>query len=139
MKKSSSPSSFRACAAAILLLFAFRVAAVDPLPPELERASPAAQAAWWDKMGRDSERDKIEVGKKRYEQRLAFKQTMMSHLQADAQARRDEILNVQSVGADTGEALPASGTMRNVILFGLIFGTAAYLVRRRLMNTEAAE
>ena len=122
--------------ALILLLFVLRSAAVDPLPPELENASPAAQAAWWDKLGRDSQRDKIEVGQKRFDQRLAFKQSLMTHVQADAKARRDEILIAQTGFVEVGGSVsPPNGREYGLIAL-LILIVGALLVRRHMLNAK---
>jgi HPt (histidine-containing phosphotransfer) domain-containing protein len=75
----------------VLLAAALPVFAIDPLPPEIERASPQVQAAYRDRVGREALRQKLLVGRQRYEQRREFKRTLNDNLRQEAHSRQEAI------------------------------------------------
>jgi hypothetical protein len=121
-----------------LMLIATRVAAIDPLPLELENAPLDVQAAWRDQMGRESERQKLQMGKEHYDKRLAFKQALMTHFQEEVAARRDTILKTTLPPA-IDELGVVSNTTRNVVIALLLLTWLGYIVRRRLVNATSDE
>ena len=86
--KTSGKSKLRlVLAAGFILAFSPCLRAIDPLPAELENAPLEVQAAYRDKVARESEAQKLEVGRQRYAQKMAFKQALADNIQAEAATR----------------------------------------------------
>ena len=77
--------------AVFLTLTALPAFAVDPMPEEIEKASQEVQDAWIQKRAEESLEQKIEVGKRRFEERKQLKKEWAQHLRASADFRREEL------------------------------------------------
>jgi hypothetical protein len=103
-------SGLTALAAVALLaaLLSSAPAAVN-FPPELQNASQEQKLQYLQTMGERSLRDKIDVGKQRYEERLAFRSEIIAGMRANAAERREEILpqltKIPSPKSQSGELL----------------------------------
>lgn len=65
--------------------------AVDPLPPEIEKASEEVQAAYREKVGREALSQQVLVGRQRHERRMRYKQTLGANMRTEAALRRAEL------------------------------------------------
>lgn len=74
------------CGLAILLMVE-PLAAVDPLPPHIESASEEVRNAYIEHLAQESLKEKIEVGKERYDSRMQFKSDTVQHMREEAQER----------------------------------------------------
>ena len=121
--KTSCKSVFRlVLAAGFILAFSPWLRAIDPLPAELENAPLEVQAAYRDKVARESEAQKLEVGRERHAQKMAFKQALSENIQTEAAARRaiyQEQARVQQELAATSQSGSHFGII--AIIAGAIF------------------
>ncbi len=124
-------------AASVLVSSAFWCAAIDPLPPELEHAPLAAQAAWRERMGRESMSDKEKMAQQRHEQRMSYKAELSASLREDA-SERIAATRGPSVQASTTDELWAENStgLRWVAIVAGLCGIG-YVARRAL--TPAGE
>ncbi|MBI5385754.1 MAG: response regulator [Verrucomicrobia bacterium] len=72
---------------ALGLLGAIVAQAVDPLPPDVEKAPLEFRAQYWDRMGRDALRQKLIVGQQRYDKKIAVQNSVAQHIQAASASR----------------------------------------------------
>src|SRR5258706_11398880 len=70
-------------------LFAGRLQAIDPLPPEIEAAPLSVQIAYRNKLALEGERQRWAAAVQRYEQKQAFQKALVENICADAAARRE--------------------------------------------------
>ena len=78
--------------------------AIDPLPPEIQAASPAVQAQYLERRGQESEAQRKEAAQQRYEQKLEMRQAMITGMVKEADSRRAELAIEAASGAS---AVPA--------------------------------
>jgi hypothetical protein len=70
-----------------ILLVVEPLAAIDPLPPHIEAASEEVRNAYIERLAQESLKEKLEVGKERYDSRMQFKSETVEHMRAEAQER----------------------------------------------------
>ncbi len=90
--------------AALCWPLALSLRAVDPLPPEIQAASPAVQAQYLERRGQESEAQRKEAAQQRYEQKLEMRQAMITGMVKEADSRRAELAIEAASGAS---AVPA--------------------------------
>ncbi len=77
---------------AILVWFVIPMArAVDPLPPDVENAAPEVQMRYLERTGRESHEKKLEVGQKRYEQRVRTRQAIHQQMAGEVASRQAQM------------------------------------------------
>ena len=121
MKTSCKSVSRLVLVAGFILAFSPCLRAIDPLPAELENAPLELQAAYRDKVARESEAQKLQVGRERHAQKMAFKQALSDNIQTEAAARR--AIYLEQVRAQ--EQVPA--TSQNGSRFG-VFAAIALVI-----------
>jgi len=124
---------------AVLVMLAAPARAVDPLPPELENAPLKTQAAWREKMGRESQEEKTQVAQKRFDDRMVFKQGLMAQVHREAAERRDAVLHPVPAPLPVVESDFVSAHERNAFLIFASLVGLAYLVRRHLQGRRPAK
>lgn len=146
--RTNSPGSLAAFRAAtwelaLLLVLALlvlvpSVQAVDPLPPELENAPLKEQAAWRERMGRESMSERRQVAERRHEQRLALKSTIVARIHAEAAERRLAVLSPVPAPLPIVESgITTPGEIRWVAIVAA-FVAAGFLARRWIRNMKTA-
>ena len=123
---------------AILMILTSPIMAVDPLPLELENAPLKAQAAWRERMGRESQQEKEQVAQQRFNQRMAFKQGLMAQVHREAADRRDAVLSPVPEPLPVVESGIVTPRERNFILLFASLAGLAYLARRYFQSDQPA-
>lgn len=112
--------------------------AVDPLPPELENAPLKAQAAWRERMGRESMSERKQVAERRHEQRLALKSTFVAQIHAEAAERRMAVLTPVPAPLPVVESgITTPGEIRWVAIVSALLAVG-FLARRWIKNSNPA-
>lgn len=124
---------------AILMLLASPIMAVDPLPLELENAPLQAQAAWRERMGRESQQEKAQVAQQRFDQRMVFKQGLMAQVHREAADRRDAVLSPVPEPLPVVESSVVTPRERNFVLLFVSLAGLAYLARRYFQSAQPAK
>jgi len=118
-----------AATAGLLAGLALRVYGGAPVPKELERASEAQKRHYLQVQAELALHDKIRVGEQRYQQRKAFRQTLVNGMRNKVEVRRQEMLappaTQPAVDPDT-----AGGS--TIFFLGLLVVAAAGLAWRLL-------
>ena len=123
---------------AILMILASPIMAVDPLPLELENAPLKAQAAWRERMGRESQQEKQVVAQQRFDQRMVFKQGLMAQVHREAADRRDAVLSPVPEPLPVVESGIVTPRERNFFLLFVSLAGLAYLARRYFQSGQRA-
>lgn len=123
----------------VLMMLAARARAVDPLPPELENAPLKAQAAWREKMGRESQEERTQAAQKRFDERMVFKQGLMAQVHREAADRRDAVLSPVPEPLPVVESEVVSARERNIFIVIASLIGFGYLVRRHLQDRRAVK
>ena len=123
---------------AILTILASPIMAVDPLPLELENAPLKDQAAWRERMGRESQQEKEQVAQQRFDQRMVFKQGLMAQVHREAADRRDAVLSPVPEPLPVVESGVVTPRERNFILLFVSLTGIAYLARRYFQSGQPA-
>lgn len=93
----------------VMCVSAGRVLAVDPLPPEIEKASLEKKAAYWQKTARDSGEQRAKVAQQRYDAALVYKRALLT--QAEARLQRVEAqAEVQASPTEPAVSAPESSS-----------------------------
>ncbi|HXG48256.1 MAG TPA: hypothetical protein VNO52_11580 [Methylomirabilota bacterium] len=101
--------------------------AIDPLPPDIEAAPEPVKLAYIERTARASEREKIEVGRRRYERRMERKRAMVAEIRQQAADRRQEIQSqVRDLAMLAENSAPAASSRVNPFMIFLVV-TAAVL------------
>lgn len=118
---------------ACLGIFTAARAAV-PVPPEVERSNAEVQASHMSLQAEESLKEKLEVGKERYEQRKDYRSALVTNLRVNADQRREVILG------QGPSAAASSGTARRINwalpAFWLMCGVGAFLLVRFVRRTS---
>lgn len=138
MKSLPLVAGLRLLIPAILMILASPIMAVDPLPPELENAPLKAQAAWRERMGRESQQEKQQVAQQRFDQRMIFKQGLMAQVHREAADRRDAVLNPVPEPLPVVESGVVTPRERNFILLFVSLAGLVYLARRYFQRGRSA-
>ncbi|MCB2154494.1 hypothetical protein KQI84_06380 [bacterium] len=115
----------------MLALLAAPIMAVDPLPEEIENAPLDVREAYINQQAEESLQRKIEVGKKRYEERQEKKKEWAQHLRATADVRREELR--QEMAAREREIDRSENAVRislAVTVLLIAVGSAGYGIHR---------
>ena len=99
-----------------LILMVPTIEAVDPLPPHIEAASEEVRNAYIERLAQDSLKEKLEVGKERYDSRMQFKSETVQHMREEAQERIKIIRNERESLKDAESQKP-SGAVNRFIYF----------------------
>lgn len=137
-KSSSHAFTLPALVAVLWFMLSSHAVAVDPLPPELENAPLKAQAAWRQKTGRESQEERTQVAQKRFEQRMAHKQTLMAQVHREAAERRDAVLTPVPAPLPVVESEIVSPKERNALIAFLLFVAFGFLIRRHFQLARHA-
>jgi len=121
-----------ALAAALILTAVSPVAAVDPLPPELENAPLQEQIAWRTRNGLDAQKQKEQVAQERYAQRSAFKESLLAQLNQEANDRVESIASPLQAAIQQSEQKPSS-TWTFILVLLLTAGFGFVFVRRFIL------
>ena len=111
-----------------------RARAVDPLPPEIQRAPLSVQAEFLQRRGEESDRLKKQVGIERYERREAERIATVTAVAEQADERRREVYQQAVAAGVAGEQAaedPNDDGSHPVRNFVLLMGGAALLYRFR--------
>ena len=77
-----------------LLFFVMSIApgwAVDPLPPDIEQASPEVKARYLEMTSRQSLEEKMKVGRERHRERVQLRQSLHDRMMSEVHARQAEL------------------------------------------------
>jgi len=77
--------------AGLCLSLVSRLWAIDPLPPEIQAASPEVQAQYIERRGQESEAQRKEMAQLRYEQKNQLRQAVIAGMVKEADSRRTEL------------------------------------------------
>jgi hypothetical protein len=105
---------------ALLLSATNPTQAIDPLPPEIERASEEIQLKYIDREGKISMEEKIKVGKKRYQRRVEAKRDLNQAMRIQAASVHAQVTD-RLQGRSSGES-QVSGFLVSArwwLIFGL--------------------
>ena len=118
-----------------LLMFCSPVVAVDPLPPHIETAPLPVREAYMERIGRESLREKIEVGRERYAERVERKKALIDAVRRRAQTRTRSLEEIRTQMSGGSEASTTeSGARRWTGMIWLAgFGAFLMLMLRRIM------
>ena len=105
-----------------LLVFIQSVRAIDPLPPELENAPLAQQAAYWNRMAREGNEEKLAAGKQRWERRQILKSSLTRSAVQLADSRRQEYQQRSEVSSAAAASSTAEGFSWSMLLLLLSGG-----------------
>ena len=112
---------------------------IDPLPPEIERASPAQQKAYITRAANDSWRERTLVAQRRHDERQQTKQALVTSIQHRAKARQREILKeVSPQTTPTGQLSPDRDSLLVVLTVVGLLGIAAGLGALALSRNTGA-
>lgn len=130
------------CLILMATMFGPTAFAVDPLPSYIEESPLPVREAYMERVGRESLREKIEVGRERHAKRIEQKKALLQSIRNRAEARAralDEVrrhLSGEPAANILGQA-PASGTRGRrfagaIALIG--FGAVVMLSLHRIMS-----
>ena len=128
--------------AASLIVFApITSLAIDPLPPELEKASLEKKAAYWQKSSREGGELRHQVAVKRWEEGQVRKRAMIQNLEHRAETVRSELAMQAAVsqGKPPTENPEPSGSESSIVLYLMIGGMlvgGGYLMHQRMQEAE---
>ena len=109
--------------------------AIDPLPPELEKAPPEAQRVYRERLARESLEEKIAVGKKRYDERMRYQQKLVAGVRREAELREEAIFTqIDSQSAPVDSSVTAPQAFVGKLTFLCILGVFGYLVSSRVIK-----
>ena len=109
--------------------------AIDPLPPELEKASPEAQRVYRERLARESMEEKIAVGKKRYDERMRYQHKLIEGARREAELREKAIFSqIDSQSAPVESSVPAPQAFFGKLPLLCILGVFGYLVSSRVIK-----
>ena len=117
------------------LLGVSRGAAADCLPPALEKASPEAQTAYWNRLRLESQDQKIEVGKIRYNRRLDIKRSIARDLQTAVALRMVEASAWTRPEARSSEPQKSS-VLSNILIWGGVILGILFLLLKHLLPQQ---
>ena len=109
--------------------------AIDPLPPEIERASLEVQKVYRERLAREGMEEKSVVAKRRYDERMRFQEKLVAGLRREAAAREDAIysqIDSQVVAAETN--IPAPQAFFGKLPLLCVLGVLGYLVSSRVIK-----
>lgn len=107
-------------------------AAADCLPPELEKATPEVQTAYWNRLRLESFEQKAQVAQVRYNRRLDIKRSIARDLQTAATLRLVDA-SARIVPDARSSEPPKSTVASNVLLWGGIILGILYLLLKHLL------
>lgn len=103
--------------------------AVDPLPPNLEKAPLEVRARYWDQMGRQSLDQKIQAGRQRYQKQAAFQRSIAQQLKASSSTRLASIRR-ERAGQEEPSATSPRKRSKTLVLTGISLLVVGLLWRR---------
>ncbi len=124
-----------ALATGALLFQTSRCLAIDPLPPEIEKASLEKKAAYWEKMARESGELKKKVAMQRHEQAMVYKKALLNNLEEQAQATQARIAAAASPEAAATEE-EAGSSFGAYLMIALVLGGGTYGMYRQMRQAE---
>jgi hypothetical protein len=114
-----------------ILLVVEPLAAIDPLPPHIEAASEEVRNAYIERLAQESLKEKLEVGKERYDSRMQFKSETVQHMRDEAQERIKIIRAERENLENTETQKPSIGGYKFVYLVCAILLAAMLYFRNR--------
>ena len=103
------------CGLLLLGLGTGPVRAVDPLPPDIEQASPEVKARYLEMTNRQSLEEKLKVGERRYQDRIQTRQQIHQHMQTEL-AKRQEQIRLASFAPQSNSALSSFIRLTGILL-----------------------
>lgn len=119
----------------VMCISAGRVLAVDPLPPEIEKASLEKKAAYWQKTSRDSGEQRAKVAQQRYDAALVYKRALLNHAEERLQRVEDRSA-AESRPAESGISSSEGSSPGLYLLLALALGGGVYLMHRQMREAE---
>ena len=119
----------------VMCIASGRLLAVDPLPPEIEKASLEKKAAYWQKTSRDSGEQRAKVAQQRYDAALVYKRALLSQAEERLQRVEDQFA-AESRPAESGISSPESSSPGLYLLLALALGGGVYLMHRQMKEAE---
>lgn len=116
-----------------ILLVVEPLAAIDPLPPHIEAASEEVRNAYIERLAQESLKEKLEVGKERYDSRMQFKSETVEHMRAEAQ-ERIKIIRAERENLENAESQKPSVGGNKLIYFACAILLAGMLYFRNRAN-----
>lgn len=116
-----------------ILLMVEPLAAIDPLPPHIEASSEEVRNAYIERMAQESLKEKLEVGKERYDSRMQFKNETVQHMRSEAE-ERIKIIRADRDSIENSEIQQSSGSGNTFIYFTCVILLAGMLYFRNRAN-----
>ena len=116
-------------------LSGLRVLAVDPLPPEIEKASLEKKAAYWQKTSRESGEQRAKVAQQRYDAALVYKRALLSRAEERLQHVEAQF-ETQLTSADATPSSPEGSSTGLYVLLAGVLGGGGILMHRQMKEAE---
>jgi hypothetical protein len=120
-----------------LILMVPTIEAIDPLPPHIEAASEEVRNAYIERLAQDSLKEKLEVGKERYDSRMQFKSETVQHMRSEAE-ERIKIIRADRESIENSEIQQSSGSGNTFIYFMCAILLAGMLYFRNRANSRVS-
>lgn len=109
--------------------------AIDPLPPDIEKASLEVQLVYRERLAREGLEEKIAIGKKRYNERQRYQENLVASLRREAQVREEAIYSqIESQITPVDTTVPSPITFFNKLPLLCIVGVFSYMASSRVIK-----
>lgn len=110
--------------------------AVDPLPPEIEKASLEKKIAFWQKTSKESAELKQKVAQERYQKALVYKGALLAQAEANFQRAEAKLESPARTGGEATAAAPSESSAGFYLMLALVLGGGVYVMHRQLRDAE---
>lgn len=110
--------------------------AVDPLPPEIEKASLEKKIAYWQKTSKESAELKQKVAQERYQKALVYKGALLAQAEANYQNAEAKLEGAARTSGGAAAAAPQESSAGLYLLLALVLGGGVFLMHRNLREAE---
>lgn len=114
------------------------VLAVDPLPPEIEKASLEKKAAYWQKTSRESGEQRAKVAQQRYDAALVYKRALLSQAEARLQRVEAQLEGPSSGASEAPVSAPESPSVGLYLMLAVALGGGVFVMHRQMKEAEQA-
>ncbi|MBL9167196.1 MAG: hypothetical protein JNN07_05610 [Verrucomicrobiales bacterium] len=119
----------------VVCLGSGRVMAIDPLPPEIEKASLEKKAAYWQRTSRESGEQRAKVAQQRYDAALVYKRALLSHAEERLQ-RAEARFEAETKPSEVVVSAPEGSSVGLYVLLAGVLGAGAFLMHRQMKEAD---